>query len=177
MTSNGNGNSADETNLDATWLRGVQQTDSDGVVQFQTLFPGHYTGRTTHIHVMVHLTATPFDNGTLIDTTATHVGQIFFDQDLITSVEAVSPYSSNTQQLTTNAQDRILQQESASGDPIAKYVLLGDTVDEGLLSWLSFGVNTTYSRTVSAAATYLEDGGHQNENSGPPGGGGGGPPS
>lgn len=173
VTSSGNGDSTDETNLDNTWLRGVQGTDDDGVAQFQTLFPGHYTGRTTHIHVMVHLNATPFDNATLIDTTAAHVGQMFFDQDLITAVEATSPYSGNTQTLTTNDEDGILTEEQASGDPIVKYVLLGDTVEDGLLAWLSFGIDTTYSRTVSAAATYLEDGGHENESSG---GGPGGPP-
>lgn len=42
----GNGNSQNDTsNLDATFLRGIQQTDVNGVVQFETVFPGHYTGR------------------------------------------------------------------------------------------------------------------------------------
>ena len=37
----GNGNEADESNLDNTALRGIQLTDNDGVVAFETLFPGH----------------------------------------------------------------------------------------------------------------------------------------
>lgn len=45
VVANGNGNSDDETNLDNTFLRGVQQADEEGVVRFETLFPGHYTGR------------------------------------------------------------------------------------------------------------------------------------
>lgn len=49
VEANGNGNSDDASNLDNIALRGIQQTDDDGVVQFSTIFPGHYTGRTTHI--------------------------------------------------------------------------------------------------------------------------------
>lgn len=41
-----NGDSNDTTNIDKTFLRGVQQTDVNGVAQFKTIFPGHYTGRT-----------------------------------------------------------------------------------------------------------------------------------
>lgn len=44
-----NGNSNDASNLDNTALRGIQQADDDGVVQFSTIFPGHYAGRATHI--------------------------------------------------------------------------------------------------------------------------------
>ena len=33
------------------WLRGTQFSDADGVVSFQTLFPGWYLGRAPHIHV------------------------------------------------------------------------------------------------------------------------------
>jgi protocatechuate 3,4-dioxygenase beta subunit len=50
VTASGNGNSADESNLDKTFLRGLQKTDSTGVAQIQTVFPGHYRGRATHIH-------------------------------------------------------------------------------------------------------------------------------
>lgn len=35
--------------LDSTAFRGVQPTDSDGVAQFDTIVPGHYTGRAVHI--------------------------------------------------------------------------------------------------------------------------------
>lgn len=49
VESTGNGNSDDATNLDNIALRGIQQADDDGVVQFSTIFPGHYTGRTIHV--------------------------------------------------------------------------------------------------------------------------------
>lgn len=54
----GNGNSGDKTNLNATFGRGLQQTDKQGVVPFTTFYPGHYTGRTQHIHVATHVNGT-----------------------------------------------------------------------------------------------------------------------
>lgn len=50
----GNGNPADQSNMDNTFLRGLQKTDEIGVAQIKTLFPGHYHGRATHIHGMRH---------------------------------------------------------------------------------------------------------------------------
>lgn len=41
VSASGNGNSVNDTsNLDATFLRGIQQTDGNGVVQIETIFPG-----------------------------------------------------------------------------------------------------------------------------------------
>ena len=60
-------------NVDTTFLRGFQETDQSGAVQFHTLFPGHYTGRTQHIHIAVHPDATPRANQTILDTTVSHV--------------------------------------------------------------------------------------------------------
>ena len=45
VSSNGNGNSDDLTNLDNTFLRGIVETDVNGVAQYETVFPGHYTSR------------------------------------------------------------------------------------------------------------------------------------
>lgn len=110
-----------------------------------------------------------------------HVGQIFFDQDLISQVEAASPYKTNTQTLTTNAEDSIFFEEAASSDPVVEYSLLGETVADGIFAWVSFGVDFTQQISVSPAATLTEDGGVENDTgSGGPGGGnstGGGPPS
>ncbi|TRX96108.1 hypothetical protein FHL15_002832 [Xylaria flabelliformis] len=160
-------------NLATTFLRGFQQTDSDGAISFDTIYPGHYTGRTQHIHVMVHPDATPRENQTIADTTASHVGQVFFAQDLSDQVETTSPYSTNTQEITTNAEDMLISEALATGDAIVEYVLLGESVSDGVLAWISFGVNTTYTRTASAAATYYEGGGVENNST--LGGGPGGP--
>ncbi len=52
-----------------TFLRGTQATDSTGVATFQTIFPGWYPGRTTHVHYMVYL-----------DAKTVLTSQIFFDE-------------------------------------------------------------------------------------------------
>ena len=39
---------------DQTFLRGRQPSDEAGMVEFRTIHPGWYPGRTVHIHVMVH---------------------------------------------------------------------------------------------------------------------------
>ncbi|KAM5385376.1 hypothetical protein ACJZ2D_001017 [Fusarium nematophilum] len=178
IIANGNGDSSDDANIDNTWLRGIQPTNDDGVAQFQSIFPGHYTGRTTHIHIMVHANATLLSNKTLgSENYASHVGQAFFDQDLITEVERLEPYRSNAQQLTENADDNILRQEAdADGgiDPVMEYTLLGDDVSEGLYAWFAFGVDTTQSQSITPAAVLYESGGVANDDSGGGSGGGNG---
>lgn len=50
VVNGGNGNSADASNINNTMFRGIQFSNDNGILQFDTTFPGHYTGRTTHIH-------------------------------------------------------------------------------------------------------------------------------
>lgn len=109
-TGNGNGDE-DPTNLNNTFLRGLQPSDGDGVAQFLSIFPGHYSGRATHIHVVAHTDGTVLANGTYTGGTVAHIGQIFFDQDLITEVNALEPYLSNTIAITENVDDRVVADE------------------------------------------------------------------
>lgn len=143
-------------------MRGIQETDDEGVAQFETIFPGHYTSRATHIHILVHSNVTVYENGTLGNSvTGSHVGQGFFDQDLIYDADTISPYSSNTQTITTNEDDSILAEETATDgvDPIFEFTYLGDSLEDGLFAWLSFGIDTSESSTVKPAAYYYASGG------------------
>ncbi|KAL4949832.1 Intradiol ring-cleavage dioxygenase [Aspergillus filifer] len=182
VNAQGNGNSADTSNLDSTFLRGLQKTDTEGVAEFLTTFPGHYTGRATHIHVLSHPAneTTVNANNTisgLYTSTSSHVGQIFFDQDLISTVEATGVYATNTQELTLNSEDSILLQELEDDiDPFVEYVLLGEDVTDGIFSWITVVIDSSKSSSVTPAAYYTEDGGVENEDSGMGGGGGGGSP-
>jgi len=179
VAASGNGDSDDISNLNATFLRGVQPTDINGVVQFETIVPGHYDGRTNHIHVMSHAVNTTIirSNSTILGgnsgtTHASHVGQIFFDQDLLSLVEATLPYSGNTQTVTTNEEDNILGEEADSVDPFLEYILLGDSVEDGILGWITMGIDTTADNEINSASTIYKDGGVANDNSvgGGPGG-------
>lgn len=143
------------------------------MAQFISVFPGHYTGRATHIHVMVHQTdGTLQSNGTYVNSTASHVGQVFFDQDLITQVDALAPYNSNTQTVTENSEDMILESVWDTFDPMMSYALIGDSLADGILAWSTIVINVTESSNVGAAAHYYETGGVA-EDSGIGGGSGG----
>lgn len=175
VSANGNGNSANDTsNLNATFLRGIQPANRDGVVTFDTIFPGHYTGRTTHTHVLAHINATLLPNNTLAGGSISHVGQLFYDQALISQVEEVAPYNTNTQELTLNTEDSILAEEAEDVDPFPQYVFLGDDVSDGVFGWIAFGLDATAAYNITPAATWTENGGVANNNS--MGGGPGGPP-
>ncbi|KAI0913515.1 Intradiol ring-cleavage dioxygenase [Ustulina deusta] len=136
--------------LNTTHGRGIQITDEDGVVQFDTIFPGHYTGRTPHIHVMTTYNATLFSNSTYLSTSGTpsHIGQFFFDQDLILETKAIEPYASNQQSLTLNTADGIgISEATVDYDPFVDYVRLGDDLNDGLLGWITVFVDTTANQS------------------------------
>ncbi|KAF7531861.1 hypothetical protein G7054_g8472 [Neopestalotiopsis clavispora] len=141
---------------------GVGSADRRGrAVQFLTTYPGHYSGRTQHIHVAVHPNATARDNGTIYDLTANHVGQLYFDQDLSDAVEVYSPYNTNTQPITTNEEDFLLLDGLATSDPIVQLRCQHHLHPHHL-----------------GRATYYEGGGVSNGGgAGGPGGPGGPPPS
>lgn len=108
-------------------------------------------GRANHIHIMTHQTnalTVVNDNNTLTGFGASHVGQIFFDQTLQGEVEKVEPYASNDQPLTTNEEDNILAGEADSADPMMRYVQLGDNISDGILGWISLGIDPTASNEV-----------------------------
>jgi protocatechuate 3,4-dioxygenase beta subunit len=82
---------------DKTFLRGTQVTDAEGGVQFRTIYPGWYTGRTTHIHVKVHV-------GTTAATT-----QLYFPEDVTTAVYRRPPYNQHPGRDTSNDTDVALK--------------------------------------------------------------------
>ena len=46
--------------VNQNFCRGVQPTDSDGSVYFDTVFPGWYSSRTTHIHFTIRINGTEY---------------------------------------------------------------------------------------------------------------------
>jgi hypothetical protein len=112
------------------------------------------------VHIEAHLDGTILANGTYSGGSIAHIGQFFFDQDLITEVNTLSPYRSNTNTLTENADDRVVKAEITNGaDPFLNYVLLGDTVSDGLFMWVTVSVNTSASYASSPASDLTANGG------------------
>lgn len=123
-TSDGSYSAGDQeatTTDDGTYLRGAQVADARGIVQFTTVFPGWYRGRTTHIHVKVHI-----DRATVLTT------QVFVDDALADAAYAVAPYSDHTGRDTYNADDSIFD---ASG------LLTVQPTAAGYLGVLNLGID------------------------------------
>lgn len=81
---------------DKRYLRGAQVTNADGIVEFTTIWPGWYRGRTVHIHAMVHVS-----NQRVLTT------QVMFDEALNSKVLAEAPYAAHTGRDTLNSDDNI----------------------------------------------------------------------
>jgi protocatechuate 3,4-dioxygenase beta subunit len=92
---------ANQGTLGQTWLRGVQFTDANGLGYFDTIFPGWYPGRTTHIHLKVR--PTPQTELTT---------QLYFQQSLINRINKRQPYASHGDNPTTNATDGLFLDET-----------------------------------------------------------------
>jgi protocatechuate 3,4-dioxygenase beta subunit len=78
------------------FLRGVQVTDANGRVSFETIYPGFYRGRTIHIHLKIHLN----------ERTAV-TSQLFFPESVNDAVAATSPYREAGTRDTRNSTDSI----------------------------------------------------------------------
>jgi protocatechuate 3,4-dioxygenase beta subunit len=135
------------------FLRGYQLTDPNGTVQFQSIFPGWYSGRAVHIHITIRTQAA---DGADYQFTS----QLFFDDTLTDQVHAREPYASQGQRNTRNSSDNIF---SGGGDQLLLN-LQGDPTN-GYAGSLSIGLDLTDLET-----------GASDINTGGPGGPGGGPP-
>lgn len=105
-----------ENTVGQTWLRGYQVTDSSGVVSFQTIYPGWYTGRTIHFHVKIR-TYDSANNKTHEFTT-----QMFFDDTVSDEVQTVSPY--RTGRTVYNSNDNVYSVSQADGTKVGSYLML-----------------------------------------------------
>lgn len=81
-----------------TYLRGAQVTNADGIVEFLTIYPGWYRGRTVHIHFKVHI-----NKNTVL------TSQLFFDEAVTEEVYANRPYSDHTGRSDFNDNDSIFE--------------------------------------------------------------------
>lgn len=100
---------ADANTEGQTFLRGIQTSDSRGVVRFNTIYPGWYDGRATHIHFEV------FVDGKLVKTS-----QLAFPDAVTHGVYDSSLYS--------------LRGQNSSVAKTADDMVFSDGVDQQLLT-------------------------------------------
>ena len=125
---------------DATrFLRGLQVTDANGVVEFRTIYPGWYGGRDIHIHLKVHVagndTSDDYQGGHVC-----HVGQLFFPDEINDRVAQTGPYSARLSLRTLKAQDPVYLAEH--GEQTVMKVS-PEQIDgrDGYLAEITLGIN------------------------------------
>jgi len=110
-----------------TFLRGYQLTDASGQVKFITIYPGWYSGRTTHIHFEVYV------NGVMKKTT-----QIAFPESINTAVDTSTLYASLGVNPITNSEDSILG--NSATDLAHETVSLSGSVSAGYTGTYTIGL-------------------------------------
>ena len=120
------------------FLRGYQLTDANGAVQFQTIYPGWYSGRAVHIHFTIRTKGANSEDYQF-------TSQFFFDDTLTDQVHSLEPYASKGQRDTRNSNDNIY---NGGGDQLLLN-LDGDTTN-GFTT--SFNVGLDLSDTEVGAS-------------------------
>jgi protocatechuate 3,4-dioxygenase beta subunit len=139
------GPDADQTDIAeaaaATFLRGIQLTNADGIAEFETIYPGWYIGRTIHIHLKVRLdgeAGKTYEGGH-----TAHIGQLFFDDAVTDQVMQLEPYSGRPDEYRTlNESDGILSDHI--DEPGFMVTLTQNTegkIEDGFLATIVIGVD------------------------------------
>lgn len=128
-----------ENTVGETYLRGVQITDKHGLAKFKTIYPGHYAGRTAHIHAKVHISSGDY-KGSLVGGHVSHIGQMFPPDAVNSEVYQLAPYAQDTVAVTTHAEDRVWTQQDGP-DSQLKVTRVGNRLSKGLTATVTLAVN------------------------------------
>jgi protocatechuate 3,4-dioxygenase beta subunit len=114
-----------------TFLRGTRTAAADGIVEFHTIAPGWYPGRTPHIHVRVRIGAA------LVLTS-----QLYFPDVFVRTIYSKAPYAEFGQPDTTNATDGFANDPQAEGTLL--HTAAGATIaGNGTVALINLGVSRT----------------------------------
>ncbi|MGP2442600.1 intradiol ring-cleavage dioxygenase [Streptomyces sp. JW3] len=131
---------------DATYLRGYQIANANGVVKFTTIFPGWYTPRTCHIHVKVH-TGGQKEDGTYEGGKVNYTGQLFFDDDIAQEIFTLEPYSKHTGSYTELADDMVYDDSGAAGGLLTLKAVHKNNPAKGYKGSLTLGIDPDTENT------------------------------
>ncbi|HEX4110248.1 MAG TPA: intradiol ring-cleavage dioxygenase [Solirubrobacteraceae bacterium] len=140
-----------EKTVGETYLRGVQITDRHGQVRFKTIFPGHYSGRTTHIHARIHV-ASQARAGKLTGGHVAHTGQMFPPEAVYAEVYKLSPYSAETAAIVSHAADRVWGQQHGYEQQMTIRTV-GHRLQKGLIGSLTMAVDPAATPALIGATS------------------------
>ncbi|WP_314853777.1 intradiol ring-cleavage dioxygenase [uncultured Microbacterium sp.] len=130
---------------DETYLRGIQIADADGLLTFQTIVPGCYQGRWTHIHFEIYPdAASATDVANVIATS-----QLAFPPEMLTGIYALDTYAGSAENLagvgTQISDDSIF----GDGDWSLQVPTISGDITSGYVATLAVAVDTTTEPSVS----------------------------
>ncbi|MFD8720255.1 intradiol ring-cleavage dioxygenase [Streptomyces sp. NPDC059629] len=131
---------------DKTYLRGYQIANGNGVVKFETIFPGWYTPRTCHIHVKVH-TGGEKEDGTYEGGIVNYTGQLFFDDDIAEEIFTLEPYSKHTGDYTVLAKDMVYDGGGASSGLLTLQAVHKKDPSKGYKGFLTLAIDPDTENT------------------------------
>lgn len=145
---------ASEGTEDETFNRGLQPTGKDGIVTMTTIFPGWYSGRTTHIHIAAHINGTVSSDGDFYSGgTSPHIGQLFFPESTLEKIQANSHYAKNNNTRTPNSADSIYKQDADGGiepEMGIHYIDEGD-INKGIVATMVVGIDVAKNYSLTFA--------------------------
>ncbi|MGP3922423.1 intradiol ring-cleavage dioxygenase [Streptomyces sp. 8N616] len=123
-----------------TFLRGIQLTDAHGKATFETIFPGWYYGRTTHIHLKVHYGG-EVGGGTYEDGHVAHTGQVFFADEVADAIAKLDPYAQHTGTERVKLTDDRTGQSAGPASVVALKQVRPGSYSKGLTGSIVVGVD------------------------------------
>lgn len=116
-----------------TFLRGLQLTDASGVVEFSTIYPGWYMGRTIHIHMRAHIggevSGTKYGGGHI-----SYTGQLFFPEHISDAVAKCEPYKAHQIERTRQDEDGVFLSQHGSGSVVTLAQLDKREIEAGFIA-------------------------------------------
>jgi len=134
---------------------GIQLTNASGVATFDTIYPGWYVGRATHMHIKVHLGGTYISSSSYYSgATYVHTGQLFFNDSLSDLVNQQSPYNTKTTSGSRlqNSADNIYQSGGSYTLMNVQYVNSDNGLSDGMITSVALYVESTTSDGTSTTS-------------------------
>lgn len=127
---------------DATrFLRGVQLTNAQGLVEFESIYPGWYQGRTIHIHLKTHLGGS-VTGDTYAGGHVSHTGQLFFPEDVTAEIAKLDPYVKHSSvHRTLHSEDGIFQSQGGSKSMVKLERQVPGSNEGGFIATVTLAVN------------------------------------
>lgn len=115
------------------YLRGVQETDDEGVVTFQTIFPACYSGRWPHMHFEIYPSLSSATNAS----SKLHTSQLALPEASCDEVYQTSGYSASV----TNLSQITLQSDNVFSDGVSTQLAsVSGSVSQGYVATLRVAV-------------------------------------